>query len=214
MHAVQRYYTEIWSWSVFWIIILEYSTRSRSFVIVVCWLRSIKNCKLLRLLQLLRLIHCYFALIPIYFGLNTNYTHWRGVFPREKQVFALSLQIPDPPTPSVSTARRRQHVFFGAVFTKTKMLFANDIFCLKTKRVCLSIRTIDSQLRGYLSFFLGSQEFSMYRPTKKKRPVSSVVKTSLLVREVWGSRPGPVKSNTMSPVTRHRCDISSNFEVV
>ena len=62
------------------------------------------------------------------------------------------------------------------------MLFANDIFCLKTKRVCLSIRTIDSQFRGYLSFFLGSQEFSMYRPTKKKRPVSSVVKTSLLVR--------------------------------
>ena len=30
-----------------------------------------------------------------------------------------------------------------------------------------------------------------------------VVTTSLLVREVWGSRPGPVKSDIVSPGTRH-----------
>ena len=49
---------------------------------------------------------------------------------------------------------------------------------------------------------------------QKNRPVSSEVKTSLSVREVWGSRPGSVKSNTMSPVARHRFDISSDFEAV
>ena len=31
-----------------------------------------------------------------------------------------------------------------------------------------------------------------------------VVTTSLSVREVWGSRLGPVKSDTVSPGTRHR----------
>ena len=40
---------------------------------------------------------------------------------------------------------------------------------------------------------------------------SSVVKHSLLVREVWGSIPGPVKSNTVQPTARHRCDVSSEL---
>ena len=31
-----------------------------------------------------------------------------------------------------------------------------------------------------------------------------VVTTSLSMREVWGSRPGPVKSDEVSPGTRHR----------
>ena len=31
-----------------------------------------------------------------------------------------------------------------------------------------------------------------------------VVTTSLSMREVWDSRPGPVKSDTVSPGTRHR----------
>ena len=39
-----------------------------------------------------------------------------------------------------------------------------------------------------------------------------MVTTSLSVREVWGSVPGPVKSDTVSPTARHRCDISSEFE--
>ena len=34
--------------------------------------------------------------------------------------------------------------------------------------------------------------------------VDLVVTTSLSVREVWGSRSGPVKSDTVSPGTRHR----------
>ena len=35
--------------------------------------------------------------------------------------------------------------------------------------------------------------------------------TSLSVREVWGSIPGPVKSNTVSPTARHRVDVSSEL---
>ena len=30
----------------------------------------------------------------------------------------------------------------------------------------------------------------------------------LSVREVWGSIPGSVKSDTVSPTVRHRCDVS------
>ena len=40
------------------------------------------------------------------------------------------------------------------------------------------------------------------------RPVSSVVKTSLSLREIWGSIPGPVKSDIMA---RHRCNVSSEL---
>ena len=42
----------------------------------------------------------------------------------------------------------------------------------------------------------------------------SVVTTSLSVREIWGSRPGPVNSDTVSLATRRRCFISSNFKAV
>ena len=45
-------------------------------------------------------------------------------------------------------------------------------------------------------------------------PVSSVAMTLLLLREIWGSFLGPVKSDAGSPVTRHRCDIFSEFEAV
>ena len=41
----------------------------------------------------------------------------------------------------------------------------------------------------------------------------TLVKTQLSVREVWGLRPGPVgKSHAVLPMTRHRYDISSDFE--
>ena len=43
------------------------------------------------------------------------------------------------------------------------------------------------------------------------RPVSSVVTTLLSVKEVWGSIPGLVKSDTVSPTARHRCDASSEL---
>ena len=45
------------------------------------------------------------------------------------------------------------------------------------------------------------------------RPVCSVVRTLLLVREVLGSNPGSVKSNTESPTARHRCDVFRNYVV-
>ena len=66
---------------------------------------------------------------------------------------------------------------------------------------------------GVLCLFSEGLENFRCRPTKK-RPVNLVVKTLLLVREIRGSRPGPVKSDTISPVTRHRYDISSNFKAV
>ena len=46
------------------------------------------------------------------------------------------------------------------------------------------------------------------------RPVSSVATTLLSLRKVWGSFLGPVKSETVSPVTRHCCDIFLEFEAV
>ena len=42
-------------------------------------------------------------------------------------------------------------------------------------------------------------------------PVSSLVTALLSVREVRGSNPGSVKSNTGSPKARHRCDVSSQL---
>ena len=39
------------------------------------------------------------------------------------------------------------------------------------------------------------------------RPNSSVVTTLLSVREIWGSNPWLVKSDTASPTARHRCDV-------
>ena len=35
------------------------------------------------------------------------------------------------------------------------------------------------------------------------------LKTSLMVREIWGSLTCPVKSGTVSPAARHRCDVSA-----
>ena len=39
-----------------------------------------------------------------------------------------------------------------------------------------------------------------------------MVTISLPVREVWGSIPAPVKSDTKSLTARHRCDVFSEFE--
>ena len=38
---------------------------------------------------------------------------------------------------------------------------------------------------------------------------SSVIETLLSMREIWGLNPGSVKSNTVSPTARHRCDVFS-----
>ena len=37
---------------------------------------------------------------------------------------------------------------------------------------------------------------------------------SSLERKIWGSNLGPVKSDTVLPTARHRCDISSNEAVL
>ena len=44
-----------------------------------------------------------------------------------------------------------------------------------------------------------------------KRPVSSVVKRTLSVLQVWGLVAGPVKSDIVSLMARHRCDFSSEL---
>ena len=46
------------------------------------------------------------------------------------------------------------------------------------------------------------------------RPVGRAVTRSSLEREVWGSNLGPVKSDTVLPTARHRCDISSKGAVL
>ena len=43
------------------------------------------------------------------------------------------------------------------------------------------------------------------------RPIIPVVKTLLSIPEVLGSIPVPLKSNTVSPTFRHRCDVSSEL---
>ena len=45
-------------------------------------------------------------------------------------------------------------------------------------------------------------------------PVGRAVIRSSLVREVWGSNFGPVKSDTVLPTARHRCDIISKGAVL
>ena len=46
------------------------------------------------------------------------------------------------------------------------------------------------------------------------RPVGRAVTRSSLEREVWGSNLGPVKSDTVLPTARHRCDIYSKGAVL
>ena len=46
------------------------------------------------------------------------------------------------------------------------------------------------------------------------RPDGRAVTRSSLEREVWGSNLGPVKSDTVLPTARHRCDISSKEAVL
>ena len=46
------------------------------------------------------------------------------------------------------------------------------------------------------------------------RQVGRAVALSSLEREVRGSNFGPVNSNTVSPTTRHRCEISSKEAVL
>ena len=46
------------------------------------------------------------------------------------------------------------------------------------------------------------------------RPVGLAETRSPLALEVWGSNLGPVKSDTVLPTTRHRCNISSKGAVL
>ena len=45
----------------------------------------------------------------------------------------------------------------------------------------------------------------------KNNPVGVVVTILQSVPEVWGSIPGPVKSNTVSPTAFHSCDVFSEM---
>ena len=46
------------------------------------------------------------------------------------------------------------------------------------------------------------------------QPVGRTVTRSFLEREVRGSNIGPVRLDTVLPIGRHRCDISSNEDVM
>ena len=52
---------------------------------------------------------------------------------------------------------------------------------------------------------------SSVKSNSKTARLAQLSTTSLSVREVWGSIPGPVKSDTVSPTARHRCDVSSEL---
>ena len=41
--------------------------------------------------------------------------------------------------------------------------------------------------------------------------LAQLLRRSLSMREIWGSIPGPIKSDAVSPTARHRCDVSSEL---
>ena len=45
----------------------------------------------------------------------------------------------------------------------------------------------------------------------KKSACYSAVKMSLSMQKIWGSIPRPVKSDTLQPMARHSCDVSSEL---
>ena len=55
--------------------------------------------------------------------------------------------------------------------------------------------------------------FILWNGVPSDWPVGQAVTRSSLEREVWDSNLGPVKSDTVLPMARHRCDISSNGAV-
>ena len=66
----------------------------------------------------------------------------------------------------------------------------------------------------YLYFVLKSGNADCTLLFEVYRPVGQTVTRSSLKREVRGSNLGPVKSNTVLPTVRHRCDISSKVAVL
>ena len=77
-----------------------------------------------------------------------------------------------------------------------------------------------SSKRNNIKFLsIGVQGLSFYDSVyisifSNNRPDGRAVTRSSLEREVWGSNLGPVKSDTMLPTARHRCDISSKEAVL
>ena len=59
-----------------------------------------------------------------------------------------------------------------------------------------------------------SQQSPKTRLKIRYRPVGWAVTRSYLEREIRGSHLGPVKSDTVLPMARHRCDISSKGTVL
>ena len=84
------------------------------------------------------------------------------------------------------------------------------MFATKLENYVLSVSSGMMQVL----YFHKSYKLHLCAATKKRfktMVVSPVFKTVLSVREVWGSIPGSVKSNTVSLTTRHRCDVSSEL---
>ena len=93
---------------------------------------------------------------------------------------------------------------FQNTFVSASLAFAHDLlsFC---------------EFRPWSGMFLlKKKNFQLYQivigiTTSK---VGCAVTRSSLEREVWGSNLGPVKSDTVLPLARHRCDISSKGAVL
>ena len=65
-----------------------------------------------------------------------------------------------------------------------------------------------------IGFVLVLHQHLNHADEAQDRPVGLAVTRSSLEREVWGSNLGPVKSDTVLPTARHRCDISSKGAVL
>ena len=91
----------------------------------------------------------------------------------------------------------------------------------QTPCVCLTV-TAATSYKHISHSFIGMRFILIkyiqicFRCIKKKahRPVGRAVTHWSLEREVWGSNLGPVKSDTVLPTARHRCDISSKGAVL
>ena len=63
------------------------------------------------------------------------------------------------------------------------------------------------------ALYVKSQPAFLWRVVELNWPVGWAVTRSSLEREVWSSNLGPVKSDTVLPTERRRCNISSNGAV-
>ena len=86
----------------------------------------------------------------------------------------------------------------------TKQLLSTSISIISIPYLCIEITNVENvQVSQLICSILNTVP-----------PVGRAVTRSFLEREVAGSNLGPVKSDTVLPTARHRCDISSKGAVL